>query len=220
MKKAISFGMILFILPLYMVSQDKQIVWKYLTPSNSGHVIDLKKTERIVFYDDNSFESLTFDPGHIGGKGNYEVDNSIITCIYDGEIDEHKGYVEIINRDKGKDEFKITVTNFEGERLPGANILLKSSQNELVDKIITDFDGVAIIPKNNLNQIIVEFIGYKSMEAYILEGTNTNLKFVLGECCPDLVIAKGTKQRFKIIKIEEKSLELKQLDFNKVLFNN
>lgn len=180
MKKVASIVMILFILPLYMLSQDKHIVWEYLTPGTS-HIIDSKKVERIVFYDDNSFENLTFDPGHIEGRGTYDIDNSIITCFYDGEIDGDKGFVEIINRDKVTDAFQITVSNLMGEGLAGANILLKSSGNELVDKSVTDFDGVALIPKNNFNQIRVEFIGYKSLEAYVMEDTSTNLKFVLGD---------------------------------------
>ncbi|GGK45554.1 MULTISPECIES: hypothetical protein [Flavobacteriaceae] len=220
MKNTIIIGIILFIFPFYLVSQNKQIVWEYITPSNNGHTINLKKIERIVFYDDNSFESLTSDPGYAGGKGKYEVDNSIITCIYSDEIEKNKGYVEIINPDIDKTEFRIIVSNLKGENLPGTNVFLKSSQNELIEKITTNFDGVAIIPNKKFNKIIVEFIGYKSLEATISETYNTDLKFILGECCPELVIAKGSIQQFKIIKIDKKSLNLKQLNFKKVLFKN
>lgn len=220
MKKIIFIGILLFILPLYLISQNKQIVWEYITPINNGHIINLKKIERIVFYDDNSFENLTSDPGHIGGKGTYEVDDSIITCVYNGEIKNNKGYVEIINPDIDKTKFKISVSNLNGENLPGTNIFLKSNQNELIEKITTNFDGIAIIPNIKFNKIIVEFIGYKSLEATISEGFNTDLKFILGECCPESVIAKGSTQQFKIIKIDKKSLTLKQLNFKKVLFKN
>ncbi|MDX1326474.1 MAG: hypothetical protein R3299_02135 [Arenibacter sp.] len=221
MKKGITLGMILLIFPLCIMSQDRQIIWDYITPNNTGHIIDLKNTERIVFYNDNTFENMTLDPGHIGGKGNYVVTGSIVKCIYNGEAAEKdKGIVEIKSLDTNKENLKITVKNHKGESLPGANIFLKTDQDELLNKFHTDFDGVVSIPKKELGKVTVEFIGYKSINVNIPKETNGNITVSLAECCPNSVIAKGSEQQFEIVTDENNKSSLKLIDSNIVLYNH
>lgn len=220
MKKAMSLGIFLFTIPFCILSQDRQIVWEYHTPSNTGHIIDLKKIETIVFYNDSSFESMTLDPSHIGGKGTYVTENSIVKCIYDGEIKESKGFVAIDTLNKNSENFKVTVKNYEGESLLGAEISLKSSQNLVINTIRTDFYGVALVPKKGLSKITIDFIAYKSISIDIPKKNTPNLSIVLATCCPKSIIAKGSEQRFKIVTNEESKSTLKLLDSNIILYNN
>lgn len=220
MKLFLSFGILLFCIPAYILSQEKQIVWEYHTPYNKAHIIDLKKIEKIVFFNDNSFESITLDPGHIGGKGTYVIQNSIVKCTYNGEISESKGFVAIDTLVANSEYFKVAVKNYEGENLLGANITLKSDQNLVLNTIHTDFYGVALVPKKNLSKITIDFIAYKSISIDILKNNTPNLNIVLGTCCPKSIIAKGSEQRFEIVTNEDNKSTLKLLDSNRILYNN
>lgn len=76
---------------------------------------------------------------------------------------------------------KGTITNDEGESLPGATIMLKGTNIGTY----TDFDGKfsLVIPSNEGNALIISFIGLQGKEITVTENTPQNLTVVLKDTC-------------------------------------
>tara|TARA_B000000441_G_C21629706_1_gene282658 strand:- start:10 stop:531 length:522 start_codon:yes stop_codon:yes gene_type:complete len=108
-----------------------------------------------------------------------------------------------------------TVTDENGEGIPGVNIVVKGSTTGT----ITDFDGNYSVDAAQGDVLVVSYVGYSSQEITVGSQSNISIQLQLDVASLDEIVVTGYgNQRRK--EVTSAVTTVKESDFNKGLNNN
>ena len=109
----------------------------------------------------------------------------------------------------------VTVTDENGEGIPGVNIVVKGSTTGT----ITDFDGNYSVDAAQGDVLVVSYVGYSSQEITVGSQSNISIQLQLDVASLDEIVVTGYgNQRRK--EVTSAVTTVKESDFNKGLNNN
>ncbi|WP_452220773.1 TonB-dependent receptor [Lacinutrix salivirga] len=115
-----------------------------------------------------------------------------------------------------------TVTDSEGNPIPGVNIVEKGSSNGTA----TDFDGNYLLSANSTGTLVFSYVGYGTQEVNIDGQANINVTLVDGEALDEIVLVGSrspkrtvtdTSVAIDIIDIQEVTTQVGKVEINELL---